>query len=76
MSIRYKLLLGFGVVLLLAAGVALYGIRAISDAGDLVVRLYDQSFMATSSTPSCRTSSGSPTSATSATSSSSSSTAP
>jgi methyl-accepting chemotaxis protein len=49
MSIRYKLLFGFGVVLLLAAGVALYGIRAISDAGHLVVRLYDQSFMATSS---------------------------
>src|SRR5205085_1497044 len=49
MSIRYKLVLGFSVVLVLAAFVALYGIRAIADAGNLVVRLYDQSFMATSS---------------------------
>ena len=49
MSIRYKLFLGFSVVLVLAACVALYGIRAITQAGDLVVRLYDQSFMATSS---------------------------
>jgi hypothetical protein len=48
MSIRYKLVLAFSVVLTLAAGVALYGIHAISQAGDLVVRLYDQSFMATS----------------------------
>src|SRR5262245_53561909 len=49
MSIRYKLILGFSVVLVLAAGVALYSIRAITDAGNLVVQLYDQSFMATSS---------------------------
>jgi methyl-accepting chemotaxis protein len=49
MSIRYKLILGFSVVLILAAGVALYGIRAITEAGNLVVKLYDQSFMATSS---------------------------
>src|SRR5215216_568249 len=49
MSIRYKLFLGFSVVLILAAAVALYGIRAITDAGNLVVQLYDQSFMATSS---------------------------
>jgi methyl-accepting chemotaxis protein len=48
MSIRYKLVLAFSIVLVLAAGVALYGIHAISQAGDLVVRLYDQSFMATS----------------------------
>src|SRR4051794_29472914 len=48
MSIRYKLFLAFSVVLVLAAGAALYGVRAVSDAGDLVVRLYDQSFMATS----------------------------
>jgi methyl-accepting chemotaxis protein len=48
MSIRYKLVLAFSVVLALAAGVALYGIHAISQAGDMVVRLYDQSFMATS----------------------------
>jgi methyl-accepting chemotaxis protein len=48
MSIRYKLVLAFTVVLALAAGVALYGIHAISQAGDMVVRLYDRSFMATS----------------------------
>jgi methyl-accepting chemotaxis protein len=48
MSIRSKLIISFSVVLLLAAGAAGYGIRAISEAGDLVVRLYDQSFMATS----------------------------
>ena len=48
MSIRSKLIISFSVVLLLAAGAAGYGIRAISEAGDLVVRLYDQSFMAAS----------------------------
>lgn len=48
MPIRYKLLLAFSVVLALAAGVAIYGISAISQAGSLVVRLYDGSFMATS----------------------------
>jgi methyl-accepting chemotaxis protein len=48
MSIRYKLVFAFGVVLALAAGVAFYGIFAISQAGSLVVQLYDQSFMATS----------------------------
>jgi methyl-accepting chemotaxis protein len=48
MSIRYKLLVAFGLVLMLAACVAIYGIRAISAADDLVVRLYDESFMATS----------------------------
>jgi methyl-accepting chemotaxis protein len=48
MSIRYKLVIAFGVVLALAAGVAFYGIMAISQAGNLVVQLYDQSFMATS----------------------------
>jgi methyl-accepting chemotaxis protein len=48
MSIRYKLVAAFGVVLALAAGVAFYGIHAISQAGNLVVQLYDQSFMATS----------------------------
>jgi methyl-accepting chemotaxis protein len=48
MSIRSKLVISFSVVLLLAAGAAGYGIHAISQAGDLVVRLYDQSFMATS----------------------------
>jgi methyl-accepting chemotaxis protein len=48
MSIRYKLLLAFGVVIALAASVAIYGVRAISEAGDLVVRLYDQPFLAAS----------------------------
>ena len=51
MSIRYKLILGFSIVLVLAAGVALYGIRAITDAGNQVVQLYDHAFMATSSAP-------------------------
>jgi methyl-accepting chemotaxis protein len=48
MSIRTKLLLAFSIVLALAAGVAAYGIRAISNADALVVRLYDQPFMAVS----------------------------
>ena len=48
MSICYKLVLAFSLVLVLAAGVALYAVHAISQAGDLVVRLYDKSFMATS----------------------------
>jgi methyl-accepting chemotaxis protein len=48
MSIRYKLLLAFSLVFMLAAGVAVYAIRAISAADDLVVQLYDQAFMATS----------------------------
>src|ERR1700686_142163 len=48
MSIRYKLLVAFSIVLALAAGVAFFGVRAISDAGALVVRLYDEPFMAVS----------------------------
>jgi methyl-accepting chemotaxis protein len=48
MSIRSKLFLAFSIVLALAIGVAAYGILAISDAGDLVVRLYDRPFMAVS----------------------------
>jgi methyl-accepting chemotaxis protein len=48
MSIRYKLLIAFGIVLLMAAGVAGYGIRAVSASGHLVVELYDGPFMATS----------------------------
>jgi methyl-accepting chemotaxis protein len=48
MSIRSKLLLAFSIVLALAAGVAGYGIRAISNADGLVVRLYEQPFMAVS----------------------------
>src|SRR5579862_2442415 len=48
MSIRSKLLLAFSIVLALAASVAGYGIRAISNADGLVVRLYEQPFMAVS----------------------------
>jgi len=48
MSIRFKLFFAFSVVLALATGVAAYGIHAISDVGNLVVRLYDQPFMAVS----------------------------
>jgi len=48
MSIRYKLFLAFSLAMALAVGVAAYGIRAISEAGGLVVRLYDQPFMAVS----------------------------
>ena len=48
MSIRSKLLLAFSIVLALAAGVAGYGIRAISNADGLVVRLYEKPFMAVS----------------------------
>jgi methyl-accepting chemotaxis protein len=48
MSIRLKLFLAFSVVLALATGVAAYGIHAISEAGGLVVRLYDRPFMAVS----------------------------
>jgi methyl-accepting chemotaxis protein len=48
MSIRSKLFLAFSIVLALAVGVAAYGVRAISDAENLVVRLYDRPFMAMS----------------------------
>src|SRR5262245_21310873 len=48
MSIRYQLFLAFSVVLALAIGIAAYGIRAISGAETLVVRLYDRPFMAVS----------------------------
>src|SRR5215469_15316779 len=46
MSIRYKIFGAFSVVLLLACGLAYYGIRGISSTGDLVVRLYDGPLMA------------------------------
>ena len=46
MSIRYKIFAAFSVVILLACGLAFYGIRAISGTGDLVVRLYDGPLMA------------------------------
>ncbi|HSV24692.1 MAG TPA: methyl-accepting chemotaxis protein [Xanthobacteraceae bacterium] len=48
MSIRYKLIIAFGIVLCFAAGAAFYGISAVSNAGDLVVRLYDEPFIAVS----------------------------
>jgi hypothetical protein len=49
MLIRYKLFLAFGAVLVLAACVAFYGLHAIASAGNLVVQLYDQSFIASNS---------------------------
>ena len=45
MSIRYKIFSAFSVVVLLACGLAYFGIRSISDTGDLVVRLYDGPLM-------------------------------
>ena len=41
MSIRDKLLMAFGAVLILVGGLAFYGIRQISDTGTLVLKLYD-----------------------------------
>jgi methyl-accepting chemotaxis protein len=46
MSIRYKLLLAFSVVVLLTAAVAGYGYRLISTTSGLVVRVYDGPLMA------------------------------
>src|SRR5437879_13670347 len=46
MSIRYKLFGAFSVMIALACGLAFYGIRGISNSGDLVVRLYDGPLMA------------------------------
>src|SRR5205085_2702658 len=46
MSIRYKIFGAFSVVIMLACGLAFYGIRGISDSGDLVVRLFDGPLMA------------------------------
>ena len=45
MSIRYKLFGVFSIVIALACGLAFYGIHGISNAGDLVVRLYDGPLM-------------------------------
>ena len=45
MSIRYKIFGAFSVVIMLACGLAFYGLRGISDSGDLVVRLYDGPLM-------------------------------
>jgi methyl-accepting chemotaxis protein len=45
MSIRYKIFGAFSVVILLARGIASYGIRAITSFGDLVIQLYDGPLM-------------------------------
>jgi methyl-accepting chemotaxis protein len=45
MSIRYKIFGAFSVVVLLACGLAYFGISSISDTGNLVVRLYDGPLM-------------------------------
>jgi methyl-accepting chemotaxis protein len=47
-SIRLKLFSAFSVVVALAVGTTYYGIRATSEAGGLVVQLYDEPFMAVS----------------------------
>jgi len=48
MSIYLKLFLAFSIVVGLAVGATYYGIRAVAEAGGLVVRLYDHPFMAVS----------------------------
>ena len=48
MSIRYKLLLAFSVIVALAAWVAGYGIQLISSTSSMVIRLYDGPLMAVS----------------------------
>src|SRR4051794_21272397 len=45
MSIRYKVFGICSVLMVLALGLAFYGIRGISTSGDLVVRLYDGPLM-------------------------------
>src|ERR1700760_4776646 len=45
MSIRYKLFGVFSVVIVLACGLAFFGIHGISNTGELVVRLYDGPLM-------------------------------
>jgi methyl-accepting chemotaxis protein len=45
MSIRYKIFGAFSVVVLLACAIAFFGIRAIGQSGDAVVRLYDGPLM-------------------------------
>src|SRR3954454_2104476 len=45
MSIRYKIFGVFSIVIVLACGLAFYGIRGISSSGELVVRLYDGPLM-------------------------------
>jgi methyl-accepting chemotaxis protein len=48
MSIRYKLLIAFSAIVLLATAVAVYGIRVVSNSSSLVVGLYDGPLMAVS----------------------------
>src|SRR5262245_40723461 len=48
MSIRYKLLIAFSIVVLLAAAAAAYAIHVVSGASTLVVQLYDGPLMAVS----------------------------
>src|SRR5947209_4904110 len=45
MSIRYKIFGVFSILIVLACGLAYYGIRGITSSGDLVVRLYDGPLM-------------------------------
>lgn len=45
MSIRYKLMVAFLAIVLLAVGLAGYGIKLVSDASSQVVRLYDEPLM-------------------------------
>jgi hypothetical protein len=42
MSIQYKLLLVFGIVIGFAGCVAVYAVNAISKSSELVVRMYDE----------------------------------
>jgi len=46
MSIRYKLLIAFSMVVILAAGVAVYGSRVVSHTSETAMRLYDGPLMA------------------------------
>src|SRR5215475_13455668 len=46
MSIRYKLLIAFSLVVVLAAGVAVYGSRVVSHTSETTMRLYDGPLMA------------------------------
>ena len=48
MSIRYKLLIAFSVIVLFATAVAVYGMHLVSNSSTLVVRLYDGPMMAVS----------------------------
>jgi methyl-accepting chemotaxis protein len=48
MSIRYKLLIAFSVIVLFATAVAVYGMHLVANSSTLVVRLYDGPMMAVS----------------------------